>query len=99
MAAANTLLAGVLLMAAASNLLVTTNANNERHQQSHLSGYDAQTSASNLGEPVFRLEPPSVLRFSSSEGVIIPCIGKTSFLCFLLKFEQLNLKSLSLSII
>lgn len=45
---------------------------------SHLAHYNAAASSSSFGEPVFRLEPPSSITFSSSRGATILCLASGS---------------------
>lgn len=47
-------------------------------RESHLTRFDQLISSSSLGEPVFRLEPPSVINFANSKGAIIPCLASGS---------------------
>lgn len=44
----------------------------------HLSRFDSSISSSSFGEPIFRLEPPPVINFPSSKGVVIPCLASGS---------------------
>lgn len=45
---------------------------------SHLAHYNAAGSSSSFGEPIFRLEPPSSITFSSSRGATILCLASGS---------------------
>lgn len=42
---------------------------------SHLSEFNQAASSSSFGEPIFRLEPPSVIKYSNLEGTTIHCLA------------------------
>lgn len=44
----------------------------------HLSQYNQVASSSSFGEPVFRLEPPSVIEFANWQGATLPCLASGS---------------------
>lgn len=46
--------------------------------QQHLVDYDKTTSSSTLGEPIFRLQPPSVINYSNTKGTTILCLASGS---------------------
>lgn len=45
---------------------------------SHLTHYDPLISSSSFGEPIFRLEPPSVINFANTQGATIVCLASGS---------------------
>lgn len=49
-----------------------------RPSSTHLSSYNQLASSSSFGEPIFRLEPPSVIKFANWQGAIIPCLASGS---------------------
>lgn len=66
-----------LLIQAVINLLIVP-LSNQHEFASHLAHYNAAASSSSFGEPIFRLEPPSSLTFSSSQGATILCLASGS---------------------
>ena len=45
---------------------------------SHLINYDKFISSSSFGEPVFRLEPPNVIKFLNTHGTTLLCLASGS---------------------
>ena len=45
---------------------------------SHLVDYDKTVSSSTFGEPVFRLQPPSVISYSNTRGTTLLCLASGS---------------------
>lgn len=50
----------------------------ESIESSHLVGFDKSIASSLFGEPVFRLEPPNVIKFSSAQGATLLCLASGS---------------------
>lgn len=59
-------------------MIIPTMASYLSKSTQHLSHYDQDISSSSFGEPVFRLEPASVIQFANTRGVTIPCLASGS---------------------
>lgn len=72
------LLQGLRLGEVSSSSLAQDPSPAQQNRATHLSQYNQAASSSSFGEPVFRLEPPSVINLVNWQGATIPCLASGS---------------------